>query len=146
MNRHSGEIVDVAESVPGPTAAITLLKESDLLRRVPEGVSAEGDLAYVGMGKAPPQGLGYTPRRKPRGKDKHRPRGQDQEQPAADKAYNQAFAQSRIIVEHTIGRVRRYQAVTAPDRHHRQGHTARVRAIAGLVNRQLAARLPYMVH
>jgi hypothetical protein len=146
VNRHSGEIVDVAESVPGPTADITLLKESGVLRRLPEGVSGEGDLAYVGIAKEHPTGLGYTPRRKPRGKDKHRPRGQDRAQPAEDKAYNQAFAKSRIIVEHTIGRVRRYQAVTAPDRHHRQGHTERVRAIAGLVNRQLAARMPYLVH
>jgi hypothetical protein len=146
VNRHSGEIVDVAESVPGPTADITLLKESGLLPRLPEGVSGEGDLAYVGIGKEHPTGLGYTPRRKPRGADKHRPRGQDREQPEEDKAYNQAFAKSRIIVEHTIGRVRRYQAVTAPDRHHRKGHTERVRAIAGLVNRQLAARMPYLVH
>lgn len=146
VNRHSGEIVDVAESVPGPTADITLLKQSGVLGRLPEGVSGEGDLAYVGIATAHPAGLGFTPRRKPRGKDKHRPRGQDQEQPPEDRAYNQAFAKSRIIVEHTIGRVRRYQAVTAVDRHHRQGHTQRVRAISGLVNRQLAARLPYLVH
>ena len=146
VNRHSGEIVDVAESVPGPTADLTLLKQSRLLERLPPGVSGEGDLAYVGIAQVHPQGLGFTPRRKPRGADKHRPRGQDKEQAPEDKAYNRAFARSRIIVEHTIGRVRRYQAVTAPDRHHRKGHTARVQAISGLVNRQLAARLPYHVH
>ncbi len=145
VNRHSGEIVDIAESVPGPTADITLLKESGLLPRLGEGVGAEGDLAYVGIDKAHPKGLGNTPRRKPRGADKHRARGQDQEQSPEDKAYNTAFAKSRIIVEHTIGRARRYQAVTAVDRHHRKGHTERVRAVAGLVNRQLAARLPYLV-
>jgi len=145
VNRHSGEIVDSAESVCGPTADITLLKQSGLLPRLPDGVSAAGDLAYVGIAKEHPTGLGYTPRRKPRGADKHRARGQDVEQSAEDKAYNRAFAKSRIIVEHTIGRARRYQAVTAPDRHHRKGHTERVRAVAGLVNRQLAARLPYLV-
>jgi len=55
-------------------------------------------------------------------------------------AYNTAFSRRRIEVEHTIGRMRRYQAITQPDRQHRQGHTERVRAIGGLVNRQLHQR------
>ncbi len=46
-----------------------------------------------------------------------------------------------LAVEHTIGRIRRYQAITMTDRNHRQDHTARVRAIAGLANRQIEARL-----
>jgi hypothetical protein len=146
VDRHTGEVVDVAESVRGPTADITVLKQSGLLGRVPPGVSAEGDLAYVGIAQHHPQGLGFTPRRKPRGKDKHRERGQDQAQSAEDGAYNQAFARSRIIVEHTIGRLRRYQALSATDRHHREGHTARVQAVAGLVNRQMRARMPYLQH
>jgi hypothetical protein len=146
VDRHTGEVVDVAESVRGPTADITLLKQSRLLERLPPGVSAEGDLAYVGIANEHPQGLGFTPRRKPRGKDKHRERGQDQEQAPEDSAYNQAFARRRIIVEHTIGRLRRYQALTAADRHHREGHTERVAAVAGLVNRQLWVRQPYLQH
>jgi hypothetical protein len=146
VDRHTGAIVDVAESVRGPTADITVLKQSRLLQRLPPGVSGEGDLAYVGMDKEHPQGLGFTPRRKPRGKDKHRERGQEHEQPPEDVAYNQAFARSRIIVEHTIGRLRRYQALTALDRHHREGHTERVQAVAGLVNRQMRARMPYLQH
>ena len=102
-------------------------------------------MAYVGIDAAHPGGPGHTPRRKPRGADKHRARGRDQEQSPEDQAYNKAFARSRIIVEHTIGRARRYQAITMVDRHHRKGHTERVRAVAGLVNRQLAARMPYLV-
>ncbi len=46
-------------------------------------------------------------------------------------------AENRIKVEHTIGRMRRYQALSQVDRHRRRGHTARVRAVAGLVNRVL---------
>jgi len=122
-----GRVVDVAESVPGPTADITLLKASKLLERLPEEVGAGGDLAYVGADKLHPRGLVVTPRRKPRG----------QERPAADIEYNRAFARRRVPVEHTIGLMRRYQAITQLDRHHRQHHTERVRAVAGLVNRQL---------
>jgi hypothetical protein len=44
------------------------------------------------------------------------------------------------VVEHTIGRLRRYQALSQVDRHRRRGHTARVRAVAGLVNRMLDHR------
>lgn len=125
-----GRIVDAAASVRGPTADLTLLKQSGLLARLPPRVGALGDLAYVGIAALHPTGLGATPRRKPRG----------QERPAADVAYNRAFARRRVVVEHSIGRLRRYAAVTQPDRHHRRAHTARVAAVAGLVNRQLAVR------
>jgi hypothetical protein len=43
-------------------------------------------------------------------------------------------------VEHGINRWRRYQALRRVDRHHRRSHTARVRAVAGLVNRMLDHR------
>ena len=145
VDRNSGEIVDVGESGTGRDADITMLKNSRLLERLPEGVSGEGDLAYIGIAKLHPKGLGFTPRKKPRGADKHRPRGQDKERPPEDIAYNTAFAKSRIVVEHTLCRMRRYQCLWQTDRHHRQGHTERVRAVAGLVNRQIRHRLPYLV-
>lgn len=128
----SGQVVDVADSVCGPTADLTLLEQSDLLHRLPDGVGALADLAYVGMDKLHPEALAATPRRKPRGKPR----------PEQDVAYNRAFSQRRIIIEHTLNRMRRYEAITQTDRHHRQGHTQRVVAIAGLVNRQIAHRLP----
>ena len=127
VDETTGEIVDVSASVRGPTADMTVLKESQVLDRLPAGVGGIGDLAYVGIAQLHPQGLGAAPRRKPRG----------QPRPREDIAYNTAFSQRRIIVEHTIGRMRRYQAITQPDRHHRQQHPERVRSIAGLVNRHL---------
>lgn len=144
VDLHTGAICDVGQSARGPTADMKLLKKSKLMKKLPEGVGGEGDLAYVGIDKLHPQGLGAAPRRKPRGKDKHRPRGQDQARPPEDIQYNRAFAQRRIIVEHTIRRMRVYQALTQLDRHHRQMHTERVEAVAGLVNRKMHARLPYL--
>jgi hypothetical protein len=130
VDEETGDVADVAESAPGPTADIKLLEESQLLERLPVGVGGLGDLAYVGIDKLHPAGLGATPRRKPRGKDR----------PPEDVCYNRAFARRRIVVEHTIGRMRRYQAITQQDREHRRNHTARVRAVGGLVNRQRRAR------
>ncbi len=129
----TGEIVDVAESVPGPTADIVLLEQSGLLTRLPAGVGALGDLAYMGIAKLHPKGQGATPRKKPR----------EQPRPPEDVAFNTAFAQRRIVVEHSILRLRYYQALTQTDRNHRQQHTPRVIAVAGLVNRQIRHRHPY---
>ena len=132
VNEDSGALVDVSESVPGPTADINLLEQSRLMQKLPENIGGIGDLAYVGIDKLHPQGLGASPRRKPRGKPR----------PPDDVAYNTAFSRRRIIVENTIGRIRRYQSLTQTDRQHRQDHTARVCAVAGLVNRQIACRMP----
>lgn len=132
VDEDTGAVVDVSDSVPGPTADIKVLEQSGLLKRLPEGVGGIGDLAYMGIDKLHPQGLGAAPRRKPRG----------QPRPPEDVAYNSAFSRRRIIVENTIGRFRRFLSLTQTDRQHRQNHSARVRAVAGLVNRQLAHRMP----
>lgn len=132
VNEETGAIVDVSDSVPGPTADRNLLAQSGLMNRLPEGVGGLGDRAYVGIDKLHRQGLGASPRRKPRG----------QPRPAEDVAYNTAFSRRRIIVETTIGRLRRYPSLTQTDRQHRQNHASRVRAVAGLVNHQLACRMP----
>lgn len=123
VDSDTGRIVDVSDSVPGPTADIKLLEASHLLERLPEAVGLGGDLAYLKLAKL--RRYGFSPRRKPRGKDR----------PPEDIVYNRAFAQFRIVVEQTIGQVRRFQSVTATDRNHRRHHSARVAAVAGLVNR-----------
>jgi DDE superfamily endonuclease len=140
-----GRVVHVADSVPGPRADLEVLDGSGLRGALPRGVGMLGDLAYVGLNNPARRrrgtrrrkararrrrAVGATPRRKPRG----RPR------PAADRRYNRAFARRRVVVEHTIGRLRTYQALSQRDRHRRKGHAARVRAVAGLVNRRLDQR------
>jgi len=127
VDEQTGKIVDVAESVPGPTADLKVLKRSKFLKRLPKGVGALADLAYVGIADLHPEGLGATPRRKPRG----------QERPPEDRRFNRAFARRRIVVEHGICRLRSFAALAPRDRHHRRQHTARVRAVAGLVNRMM---------
>jgi hypothetical protein len=123
VDSDTGRIVDVSASVPGPTADIKLLEQSGLLERLPAEVGVGGDLAYLTLGKL--RRYGFAPRRKPRGK----------ERPPDDVLYNRAFSQWRIVVEQTIGQIRRFQSITATDRNHRRQHSARVAAVAGLVNR-----------
>ena len=127
VDAQTGYIVEVSDSVPGPTADITLLRDSGLLERLPEEMGIGGDLAYLAL-----PGLranGFAPRRKPRGKPR----------PDQDIIYNRVFAHFRIIVEQVIGRLRRFQSLSQPDRHHRLDHSARTTAVAGLVNRHFMA-------
>jgi hypothetical protein len=123
-----GRIVDVGDSRPGRWADLKVFKRSGLVGKLIRAkVGALGDRAYVGIDGLSPKLRGATPRRKPRGKDR----------PAADRRYNRAFARRRIKVEHGINRLRRYQSLSQVDRHRRRLHAARVRAVAGLVNRML---------
>ena len=123
-----GRIADVGPSRPGRWADLKVFRRSGLAGRLIRAkVGVLGDLGFVGIDKLSPRLRGATPRSKPRG----------QERPPEDRRYNRAFARRRIKVEHGIGRLRRYHALSQVDRHRRQGHTARVRAVAGLVNRML---------
>jgi hypothetical protein len=121
-----GGIIDIPPSVRGPTNDLELLRTSGLPARLGPDVGILGDLAYVGITAFHPTGA--TPRRKPRSKPR----------PPEDRAFNTAFASRRVMVEHAIGSLRSFEALTQRDRHHRRLHTARSRAIAGLVNRRLA--------
>lgn len=124
VDGQTGRIVETSASVVGPTADVNLLEQSQLVNRLPQGGGLVGDLGYLGMDKLYP--LAFIPRRKPRGKP----------HPPEHRPYNTAFAAFRVIVEHTIGRMRRFQSLNQMDRHHRRHHTDRVAAVAGLVNRQ----------
>src|SRR3954469_1868089 len=120
-----GRVVDVAESRPGRWADWKVFRRSGLAGKLIRAkVGALGDLGYVGLDGVSPRLHGATPRRKPRGKRR----------PPEDRRYNRAFARRRITVEHSLARLRRYQALSQVARHRRKGHTARVRAVAGLVN------------
>jgi hypothetical protein len=132
VDEETGRIVDVSASVTGRTHDLTLLKPSGLLARLPAGVGGLGDLGYQGIRDLHP--LAACPRKKPWGKDKARP--------PEDVVYNRAFSQRRIVVENSINRLRRYQSLSQADRQHRRQHESRVCAVAGLVNRQLAHRIP----
>jgi hypothetical protein len=130
VEEETGRVVHVPPTVPGPTADFKLLGRSRLLGRLPTGDGLIGDKAYIGAGELRPGVACTTPRRKPRG----------QPRPAADVRYNRAVSRRRIVVEHTVRRLRVFQCLTQVNRHGRKTHEVRVRAVAGLVNRMMDAR------
>jgi DDE superfamily endonuclease/Helix-turn-helix of DDE superfamily endonuclease len=122
----TGNVREVAPSVPGPCADPTVLRDSGAADRLPAGGRMLGDKAYrykkhAARDPAPPPQVAI-PRRKPRA----------QPLPPEDLVFNRTFAAVRIIVEHTIRDLRIFQALTQQDRHRRQQHTARVCAVVGL--------------
>ena len=80
----------------------------------------------MGIAELHPAGLGAAPAE-----------AAGEDSPPEDRRYNRAFSRRRIVVEHAIGRLRRFRSVDHVNRHRRKGHAARVRAVAGLVNRML---------
>lgn len=134
VEQTSGVLVWLSDSVPGPTADITLLKHSGLLAHLPSGVGCLGDSAYQGIAKLHPLG------RSPFKRNKRTPPLTE-----AQRDYNHAFSSVRIVVENTICRLRHFQCLTQRDRQHRctHNHHARICAVAGLVNFQLQHRFAF---
>ncbi len=54
VDARTGLIVHVSESLAGPTSAIKLLEQSGLVKALPEGCNAGGDLGYPGIDKLLP--------------------------------------------------------------------------------------------
>jgi hypothetical protein len=122
VDAYTGEVLDVAPSESGRGQDKGCFNRSGTVERLPEDTAYMADLGYPGLEKD--LSLAAIPRKKPREKPR----------PAEDKAYNTMFAGKRVVVEHSIGRIRIYQALTIRDRHHRWLHTARVVAVSGIVN------------
>jgi DDE superfamily endonuclease/Helix-turn-helix of DDE superfamily endonuclease len=131
VQRESGYLVDISASVPGRTADITLLKQSGVLERLPEGMGCLGDSAYQGIAHL--HRLGRSPFKRNKGSPPLT---------AEQKGYNHAFSSVRIIVENSLCRMRHFQCLVQRDRQHHclQNHHARTLAVAGLVNYQLSQR------
>ncbi|MEZ4682247.1 MAG: hypothetical protein R2932_49385 [Caldilineaceae bacterium] len=98
----------------GPTADMTVLKQSQLLERLPVGFGAIGDLATSGLTNSIQRAMPLLPARKPCGHDR----------PPEDIAFNTAFSRRRIDGNMPLI-VLRFEALSQMDRHHRRSHTAR---------------------
>lgn len=113
----TGYLVGVSASVPGSTHDLSLYRQTAPVPTVP----TLADLGYFGHPTL------ITPRRKPRKRDR----------PPQDRTFNHHLARLRVVVEHSINRLRRFASLSQTDRHHRRFHHDRVCACAGLVNRRL---------
>jgi len=135
--RPDGRIEAVSDSVPGgATHDITLLRRTDLLGELAACEAAMLDkgavkcTAYDGIQHDYPDVRLYQPYKARRNHPLN----------DAQKAYNRFLAGYRIIVEHTLAQMNRFQVLVQLFRHNRGIHGQIVRIIAGLVNRCIQVR------
>jgi len=126
--RPDGLIEAVSDSVPGgQTHDLTLLRQTDLLSQLDEDEAAMLDKAYDGLQNDYPDTRIYQPFKARR----NHPLTDEQ------KAYNRFLARYRIVVEHSLACMNRFQLLRQVYRHPREQHTRLVRIVAGLVNRRI---------
>jgi hypothetical protein len=123
-----GRIETVSDSFPGSIHDLTVLRGTKVVDRLPAGSGAMLDKGYVGVGKDHPDRPLVLPAKAARG----RPLTDDQ------KAGNRVIASHRIVVEHVMAQLNRFEVLTQTYRHKRTEHGAVVRAVAVLVNRRTA--------
>lgn len=126
--RPDGLIEAVSESVPGgANHDIALLRQTNLLAELEEDEAAMMDKGYDGIKKDYPDTCIYQPYKARR----NHPLTDEQ------KVYNHFLSGYRIVVEHTLAQMNKFQVLAQVYRHQRDGHTQIVRVVAGLVNRKI---------
>ncbi len=125
--RPDGVIEAVSDSVPGSMHDLTLLRQTGLITQLAEDEAAMLDKAYDGLQNdvAPTQLV------QPHKARRNHPLTDEQ------KAGNRIISRYRMVVEHTIAQLNRFQVLKQVFRHARTWHTSIVRVVAGLTNRQL---------
>jgi DDE superfamily endonuclease/Helix-turn-helix of DDE superfamily endonuclease len=124
-----GRIGGVSATVPGSTHDLTMMRGEGVLDRLAEGEGAMGDKAYTGaQGDRPGVPL-VVPTKATRG---HR---LTEEQKAA----NRKISRCRVVIEHVMAQLNRFQALKQVFRSAFGRHTRAIRVVAALVDRRIAA-------
>lgn len=126
----TGLVEHASESVPGSTHDLTLLRQTDLLSELADDEAAMMDKGYDGIAADHPDQKLYLPFKARR----NHPLTDEQ------KAYNRFLAKYRIVVEHTMAQLNKFQILAQRFRHQLTKHSALFRIVCGLVNRRIRLR------
>lgn len=126
----TGLIEHASESVPGATHDLTLLRQTDLLSQLADGEAGMMDKGYDGIVADYPDKKLYLPFKARR----NHPLTEEQ------KAYNRFLAKHRIVVEHTMAQLNKFQILVQKFRHQLAKHSNIFRIVCGLVNRRILLR------
>jgi hypothetical protein len=123
-----GRIDDVSESVPGgATHDLILLRQTNLLSKLNDDEAAMMDKGYDGIVADYPDRKLYLPFKARR----NHPLTEEQ------KAYNRFLAKYRIVVEHTMAQLNKFQILVQRFRHQLTKHSLIFRIVASLVNHRI---------
>jgi IS5 family transposase len=127
----NGLIIHLSKSVGGRTHDLTLLHRSGVEPWLPDDWRLAVDKGYTGIVKHYPKRVVAIPK-KP---SKHHPLTLSQ------KRQNRCLAKRRIVVEHAIGRVKKYQVMGSKYRHREKEYDQVCRTVCGLANLRTQERL-----
>lgn len=125
-----GLVEHASKSVPGSTHDLTLLRQTDLLSELSEEEAAMMDKGYDGIAQDYPDKKLYLPFKARR----NHPLTEEQ------KAYNRFLAKYRIVVEHTMAQLNKFQVLVQRFRHQLSKHSSIFRIVCILVNRRIQLR------
>jgi hypothetical protein len=120
----SGRIAYVSETVPGTVHDLTLHRGIRVLDRLEDGRGAMADEGYQGLRNDYPDRPIHLPHRKRNGLS------------PPMKQENRLLNRYRVIVEHVICQMNKYQALAQTYRNQPKTHPIVIRVVAGLVNRR----------
>jgi IS5 family transposase len=127
----TGLIEHASASVPGgANHDLNLLRQTDLLSNLDDDEAAMMDKGYDGIAADYPDKKLYLPFKARR----NHPLTEEQ------KAYNRFLAKYRIVVEHTMAQLNKFQVLVQRFRHQLTRHSAIFRVVCGLVNRRIQLR------
>ena len=106
-----------------------MLRQTNLLDELDEDEAAMMDKGYDGIKNDYPDTRIYQPYKARR----NHPLTDEQ------RVYNRFLSSYRVVVEHTLAQMNKYQVLAQTYRHQKDGHTQIVRVVAGLVNRKIQA-------
>jgi len=133
-----GSFQSVGKSVPGSVHDLTLLRQSDLLHRLPKTEGVMLDKGYDGIQRPDPKGPDKNGPLHPY----HLPHKARRGHPLTDeqKAFNAHLSAYRSVVEHSLAQMNQFQVLAQVFRHDHDKHSGLTRIVAGLVNRRVAQR------
>jgi len=127
----NGLIVHLSKSAGGRTHDLSLFDRSGIERQLPTGLGIAADKGYTGLAKHYPQREVELPKKA----SKHHPLT------LSEKRRNRRLAQRRIVVEHALSRVKKYQVLGSKYRHRESEYDQVCRTVCGLVNLRTQERL-----
>ena len=133
-----GSFQSVGKSAPGSVHDLTLLRQSDLLHRLPKTEGVMLDKGYDGLQTFDPK----APDKNGPPHPYHLPHKARRGHPLTDeqKAFNAHLSSYRIVVEHSLAQMNQFQALAQVFRHDHDRHSGLTRIVAGLVNRRVSQR------
>ena len=133
-----GSFQSVGKSAPGSVHDLTLLRQSDLLHRLPRAQGVMLDKGYDGIQRQDPK----DPDKNGPPHPYHLPFKARRGHPLTDaqKAFNAHLSSYRIVVEHSLAQMNQFQALAQVFRHDKERHSGLTRVVAGLINRRVVQR------